>query len=172
MLYAQNTAFYIQFSRFATRKSRVRHGLALCGFLFPPCEYDIITYGAGIQYVKTILAESFFLFRGAGRFGRHTEPILYDIQRGNGFRRRSRGSFHPARPWFTLLTESKFQTQNLKFLTHLWYNINMGRWCTHSLCPIPTLSKGGELLNKWRIQIKNPKLNLRSMSRPTPWISR
>ena len=93
--------------------------------------------------IFTILAESFFSFYRAGRFGRHTEPVLYSIQRGNGFRHKSRGSFHPAHPWYIFLTKSKFQSQNLKFLTHLWYNINMGRWCT----PIPTLSKGGELLN-------------------------
>ena len=75
-----------------------RHGLALCGFLVPPCEYDYNTYGAGIQYTQIILAESFFSFYGAGRFGRHIEPILYSIQRGNGFRHKSTGSFHPARP--------------------------------------------------------------------------
>ena len=44
------------------------------------------------------ISRIFFSFYRAGRFGRHIEPILYSIQRGNGFRRKSTGSFHPARP--------------------------------------------------------------------------
>ena len=65
---------------------------------------------------------------------------------------RSAGTVRPTRTpaWYILLTKSKFQpkinfgTQNLKFPTHLWYNISMGQEQVSD-------PNGGELLNKWQM---------------------
>lgn len=99
-----STRAYIQFSRCTARNP------APVRFVSLVYVSNISTSVCNVQHALTLLAESFFLFRGAGRFGRHSVPILYGIRQGKAFRRRSTGDFAPPPTWYILFTNLKFQT--------------------------------------------------------------